>query len=346
MNKTTTTLYRMADSLFGWAMDEDAREEMLLDMEQLREDYTDTENKINQYLYNDAGSIEAVALNIGGMLYRGFADPVNQVVNYATFGASGMSGFFINFVGDAMQYTADTSFYENRNPLADPKLQDVANLGMNAAMSYGTMKMQQRYAGMGNDFLYNESGNFKDVKFYDGKPRLEEKYLIDVNNPDEFMPRKNKGPEIAPLEKALNVNEENPELSKIMKDRGYWGLIDMKAMSQVAVRQEYGQPQANYKDYGIRQDIHNFVGSITDMNKKYQQEVYSGNVRNSSISTEMEITHALKPLETGFENALDFYYGEYARILSDITGFNSSTGDMIYEISQGLPKNILADGLY
>ncbi len=346
MNKTTTTLYRMADSLFGWAMDEDAREEMLLDMEQLREDYTDTENKINQYLYNDAGSIEAVALNIGGMLYRGFADPVNQVVNYATFGASGMSGFFINFVGDAMQYTADTSFYENRNPLADPKLQDVANLGMNAAMSYGTMKMQQRYAGMGNDFLYNESGNFKDVEFYDGKPRLEEKYLIDVNNPDEFMPRKNKGPEIAPLEKALNVNEENPELSKIMKDRGYWGLIDMKAMSQVAVRQEYGQPQANYKDYGIRQDIHNFVGSITDMNKKYQQEVYSGNVRNSSISTEMEITHALKPLETGFENALDFYYGEYARILSDITGFNSSTGDMIYEISQGLPKNILADGLY
>ena len=346
MNKTTTTLYRMADSLFGWAMDEDAREEMLLDMEQLREDYTDTENKINQYLYNDAGSIEAVALNIGGMLYRGFADPVNQVVNYATFGASGMSGFFINFVGDAMQYTADTSFYENRNPLADPKLQDLANVGMNAAMSYGTMKMQQRYAGMGNDFLYNESGNFKDVEFYDGKPRLEEKYLIDVNNPDEFMPRKNKGPEIAPLEKALNVNEENPELSKIMKDRGYWGLIDMKAMSQVAVRQEYGQPQANYKDYGIRQDIHNFVGSITDMNKKYQQEVYSGNVRNSSISTEMEITHALKPLETGFENALDFYYGEYARILSDITGFNSSTGDMIYEISQGLPKNILADGLY
>lgn len=346
MNKTTTTLYRMADSLFGWAMDEDAREEMLLDMEQLREDYTDTENKINQYLYNDAGSIEAVALNIGGMLYRGFADPVNQVVNYATFGASGMSGFFINFVGDAMQYTADTSFYENRNPLADPKLQDVANIGMNAAMSYGTMKMQQRYAGMGNDFLYNESGNFKDVNFYDRKPRLEDKYLIDVNNPDEFMPRKNKTPEIAPLEKALKVNEENPELSKIMKDRGYWGLVDMKAMSQVAVRQEYGQPQASYKDYGIRQDIHNFVGSITDMNKKYQQEVYSGNVRNSSISTEMEITHALKPLETGFENALDFYYGEYARILSDITGFNSSTGDMIYEISQGLPKNILADGLY
>ncbi len=346
MNKTTTTLYRMADSLFGWAMDEDAREEMLLDMEQLREDYTDTENKINQYLYNDAGSIEAVALNIGGMLYRGFADPVNQVVNYATFGASGMSGFFINFVGDAMQYTADTSFYENRNPLADPKLQDVANLGMNAAMSYGTMKMQQRYAGMGNDFLYNESGNFKDVEFYDGKPRLEEKYLIDVNNPDEFMPRKNKGPEIAPLEKALNVNEENPELSKIMKDRGYWGLVDMKAMSQVAVRQEYGQPQASYKDYGIRQDIHNFVGSITNMNKKYQQEVYNGNVRNSSISTEAEITHALKPLETGFENALDFYYGEYARKLSDITGFNSSTGDMIYEISQGLPKNVLADGLY
>lgn len=346
MNKTATTLYRMADFLFGWAMDEDAREEMLLDMEQLREDYIDTENKINQYLYNDAGSIEAVALNIGGMLYRGFADPVNQAINYATFGASGMSGFFINFVGDAMQYTADTSFYENRNPLADPKLQDLANVGMNAAMSYGTMKMQQRYAGMGNDFLYNESGNFKDVEFYDGKPRLEEKYLIDVNNPDEFMPRKNKGPEIAPLEKALNVNEENPELSKIMKDRGYWGLVDMKAMSQVAVRQEYGQPQASYKDYGIRQDIHNFVGSITNMNKKYQQEVYNGNVRNSSISTEAEITHALKPLETGFENALDFYYGEYARKLSDITGFNSSTGDMIYEISQGLPKNVLADGLY
>lgn len=346
MNKSATTLYRMADSLFGWAMDEDAREEMLLDMEQLREDYIDTENKINQYLYNDAGSIEAVALNIGGMLYRGFADPVNQAVNYATFGASGMSGFFINFVGDAMQYTADTSFYENRNPLTDPKLQDVANLGMNAAMSYGTMKMQQKYAGMGNDFLYNESGNFKDVEFYDGKPRLEDKYLIDINNPDEFMPRKNRTPEIAPLEKALKVNEENPELSKIMKDRGYWGLVDMKAMSQVAVRQEYGQPQASYKDYGIRQDIHNFLGAVTKMNRKLQDEVYEGDIRNSSISTEMEITHALKPLETGFENALDFYYGEYARILSNITGFNSSTGDMIYEISQGLPKNILADGLY
>ena len=36
-----TTLYRMADSLWGWAMDGDAREEMLLDMEQLREDYID-----------------------------------------------------------------------------------------------------------------------------------------------------------------------------------------------------------------------------------------------------------------------------------------------------------------
>ena len=346
MNKTATTLYRVADSLFGWAMDEDAREEMLLDMEQLREDYIDTENKINQYLYNDAGSIEAVALNVGGMLYRGFADPVNQAVNYATFGASGMSGFFVNFVGDAMQYTADTSFYENRNPLADPKLQDLANIGMNAAMSYGTMKMQQRYAGMGNDFLYNESGNFRDVEFYDRKPRLEEKYLIDVNNPDEFMPRKNKGPEIAPLEKALNVNEENPELSKIMKDRGYWGLVDMKAMSQVAVRQEYGQPQASYKDYGIRQDIHNFLGAITKMNRTLQDEIYKGDIRNSSISTEAEITHALKPLETGFENALDFYYGEYAIKLSDITGFNSSTGDMIYEISQGLSKNVLADGLY
>lgn len=347
MNKTATTLYRMADSLFGWTMDEDAREEMLLDMEQLREDYIDTENKINQYLYNYAGNIEAVALNVGGMLYRGFADPVNQAINYATFGASGMSGFFVNFVGDAMQYTADTSFYENRNPLADLKLQDLANVGMNAAMSYGTMKMQQRYAGMGNDFLYNESGNFKDVEFYDGKPRLEDKYLIDVNNPDEFMPKKNKAPEIAPLEKALKVNEENPELSKIMKDRGYWGLVDMKAMSQVATRQEYGQPQASYKDYGIKQDVHNFVKSVTGMNKKYQQEVYQdGKVRNSSISTEMEITHALKPLETGFENALDFYYGEYARQLSDITGFNSSTGDMIYEISQGLPKNVLADGLY
>ncbi|MCF2625252.1 hypothetical protein I6E17_03535 [Fusobacterium perfoetens] len=347
MNKTATTLYRMADSLFGWAMNENAREEMLLDMEQLREDYIDTENKINQYLYNYAGNIEAVALNVGGMLYRGFADPVNQAINYATFGASGMSGFFVNFVGDAMQYTADTSFYENRNPLADLKLQDLANVGMNAAMSYGTMKMQQRYAGMGNDFLYNESGNFKDVEFYDGKPRLEDKYLIDVNNPDEFMPKKNKAPEIAPLEKALKVNEENPELSKIMKDRGYWGLVDMKAMSQVAIRQEYGQPQASYKDYGIKQDVHNFVKSVTGMNKKYQQEVYQdGKVRNSSISTEMEITHALKPLETGFENALDFYYGEYARQLSDITGFNSSTGDMIYEISQGLPKNVLADGLY
>ena len=347
MNKTATTLYRMADSLFGWAMNEDAREEMLLDMEQLREDYIDTENKINQYLYNDAGSIEAVALNIGGMLYRGFADPVNQAVNYATFGASGLSGFFINFVGDAMQYTADTSFYENRNVFENPNIEDVANIGMNAAMSYGTMKMQQRYAGMGNDFLYNESGDFKDVNFYDRKPRLEDKYLIDVNNPDEFMPRKNKTPEIAPLEKALKVNEENPELSKIMKDRGYWGLVDMKAMSQVAVRQEYGQPQANYKDYGIKQDVHNFVKSVTEMNKKYQQEVYQdGKVRNSSISTEAEITHALKPLETGFENALDFYYGEYARQLSEITGFNSSTGDMIYEISQGLPKNVLADGLY
>ena len=61
---------------------------------------------------------------------------------------------------------------------------------------------------------------------------------------------------------SLNVNEENPELSKIMKDRGYWGLVDMKAMSQVAVRQEYGKPQKNYKDYGIRQDIHNFVKAV------------------------------------------------------------------------------------
>ena len=347
INKTVTTLYRIADNTFGWIMPDKAREELQLDLEQMREDYIDAENNINKYLYNYAGNIEAVALGVGGQLYRGFADPVNQAVNFATMGASGLSGFFINFFGDAMQYTADTSFYENRNPLTDPKLQDVANLGMNAAMSYGTMKMQQKYAGVGNDFLYDEKGNFKKTNLPWEQPRLVDKYLIDINNPDEFLPRKNTTTlEVAPLEKALVVNEVNPELSKTVKDRGYWGLVDMKSMSQVAIRQVYGQPQASYKDYGIRQDVHNFLGALTKMNRALQKEVYEGKVRNSSISSEMEITHALKPLETGFENALDFYYGEYARQLSEITGFNSSTGDMIYEISQGLPKNVLADGLY
>ena len=357
MNKTVTTLYRIADNTFGWIMPDKAREELQLDLEQMREDYIDTENNINKYLYNYAGNIEAVALGVGGQLYRGFADPVNQAVNFATMGVSGLSGFFINFFGDTTQYMADTSFYENRNLFADPKLQDVANLGVNGAISYGTMKMQNKFSAPGENMLYKDTGNFKDVKFYDRKPRLEEKYLIDINNPDEFIPKTITTSEMPPLERALVVNKNNPELLKVMKERGYNSLVDMKAMSEVAIRQIYNQPQGNYTKQGTEEGIKNFIGSVTKLNKTYQQELAksrkdlelkTGKKTNSRISTldlDTDMGHGIKPLETNIEMNINQILSEDAREFSRVTGINKPFGNAVWDFSQDIDPIDFVQGL-
>ena len=267
MNKTVSTLYRIADSTFGWAMPHEAREELQFDLEQMREDYIDTENNINKYLYDYANGTELVALSVGGMLYRGFADPINQAINLSF----GPYGFFINLLADGTQYMADTSFYENRNPLAEPKLQDLANVGMNAVISYGAMKSQQKYTCVGNDFLYNEIGKFDGRKpSWEQPTQIEKKYLIDVNNPDEFMPKKST--EIAPIDKLFNANQ-NTGLLNVMQQRGYEKIINTKDAAEVAMRQIYGQPQGNYTKQGTEEGIKNFIGSVTRLNKTYQEEL-------------------------------------------------------------------------
>lgn len=346
MNKTVTTLYRMADTLYGPFMPEEAREQLQLEIEQMREDYIDTENSINRYLYNNTNGAELVGLSVAGMLYRGFADPVNQAINLGLGG----SGFFVNLLADGTQYMADTSFYENRNILTDPKVEDIANIGMNAAISYGTMKMQGKYADITDKMLYEDTGKFNKTNLQWENPRLEDKYLIDVNNPDEFLSTANSVTALAPLDRLMRVNQDNSDLLEVMKQRGYDIVVNTKDVAEVGKRTIYGQPQGDYtsyKDYGIKQDIGNFVDSISRMNKKLQEELYEvEDTRNSSISTETEVTHAIKPLATGYENALDYYYGQYARELSEITGFNSSTGDMIYKISKTMPKETLVEMLY
>lgn len=346
-NKTATNIYRMADNLWGWAIPEKGREELQLKIEQLREEYIDTENNINKYLYNYANGAEVVGLSIGGQLYRGLADPVNQAINWTL----GPAGFFIGFLADATQYIADTSFYENRDVLTDPTAGDAANLLLQGGLSVGTMKMQQKYTGLGNDFLYSEKGNFKKIDLPREKTSpMEEKYVINIKNPDEFMP--------SPLDKLLKVNDENPELLKVMQIRGYNTLMDMKNAAEIATRQRYGQPQDNYGEIGFVNDIHNYLNNASKTNKAYQDDIFNKGKglrdlsgigpkpkQSSDINIESDLTHAVKPLRVGIENNFDQIYAEYARELCQITGYNKPIGEMLWDITQGLNRRTFVDGL-
>lgn len=346
-NKTATNIYRMADNLWGWAIPEKGREELQLKIEQLREEYIDTENNINKYLYNYANGAEVVGLSIGGQLYRGLADPVNQAINWTL----GPAGFFIGFLADATQYIADTSFYENRDVLTDPTAGDAANLLLQGGLSVGTMKMQQKYTGLGNDFLYSEKGNFKKIDLpWEKTSPMEEKYVINIKNPDEFMP--------SPLDKLLKVNDENPELLKVMQTRGYNTLMNMKNAAEIATRQRYGQPQDNYGEIGFVNDIHNYLNNASRTNKAYQDDIFNNGKglrdlsgigpkpkQSSDINIESDLTHAVKPLRVGIENNFDQIYAEYARELCQITGYNKPIGEMLWDITQGLNRRTFVDGL-
>ncbi len=334
-NKALTTLYRTADATIGWALPDEQKEKLQLSIEQMREDYLATENAINKYINNYAGGAEAVALSFGGMIYRGIADPVNVAANVATGGMS--TGYMVlaNFLIDTAQYTADTSFYEKRNVFTDPKLEDFASIGLNTAMSVGTVKLQAKYKPT-NTSLYDESGELFVKNFPKNTDELTEIELKN-NAPQNDIP---------PLERMATVNERNPELLKTMQDRGYDTLLDTQAFGEVAQRQIYGQPQANYTIQGVKDSVHNALNSVLEMNAKYQSELYEDDfLEVSSVAQRDEITYAVKPLKVDIENSIDFYIGEYAKELSSIVGYNSSTGDMIWDISQKLDKNMLVEGL-
>lgn len=353
MNKTASTLYRMADTLYGPFMSEEAREQLQLDLEQMREDYIDTENNINKYLYNYASGSELVALSIGGMLYRGFADPVNQAINLGLGG----SGFFINLLADGTQYMADTSFYENRNIITDPKIEDIANIGMNAAISYGTMKIQGKYADITDKMLYEDTGKFNKTNLQWENPRLEDKYLIDVNNPAEFLPTAKSTTALAPLDRLMRVNQDNSDLLEVMKQRGYDTLISTKDAAEVATRQIYGQPQGNYTKQGTEEGIKNFIENVTRLNRTYQKELAksrkdlelkTGKKTNSRISTldlDTDMGHGIKPLETNIEMNINQILAEDAREFSRVTGINKPFGNAVWDFSQDIDSVDFVQGL-
>lgn len=330
-NKLLTTLYRGADATIGWALPDEQRKKFQEEIEMMRENYIETENAINGYINNYANPVEAVALSAGGMLYRGIVDPVNLVANVATGGMSTGAMLLSNFLIDLAQYTSDTSFYEKRNVFTDPKLEDALNIGISTAMSVGSAKIQAKYRPT-NTPLYNESGEL----FVKNFPK----------NTDELTEMELKNKNMPPLDKMANTNNSNPELLNSMQERGYDSLIDTKSFSQVAQRQLYGQPQGNYNIEGTKNSIHNMVDNVIDFNRKYQEELYKHNsIRRSSLSMEDEVTYAVKPLKTEIENAQEYYYGEYARQFSEATGYNGAMGDMIWNASLELDKNVLVDGL-
>lgn len=374
MNYTATTLYRIADNLFGWAMPEEARENMNYDLERMREDYIETERNIQAYEdYNEG--ISALSLKTSGMLYRGFLNPVNQAINVALTAASpiavcGLIGtFLVNLAGDTTQYIADTKFYEGRNILADPKLQDLYNISANALLSLGTMYYQNKYSiNADPDALPNNGPIYMRKKGPSAGERVEIKdsYTSQIlTNVEDMLPERKYNSlsesnpleqkykvtsDVPPLERMANANKNNKNILNVMRDRGYDTLVDLQAMSEVATRKMYGQPQSNYSIDGVVSDIHNYAKSAIEMNQKYQNEIWANygdkGFKRSSIDTEIELTHAVKPLQTGIENNLDQIYALYARELSNITGYNDPIGDILYDITKDLNKGLVVESLY
>lgn len=122
----------------------------------------------------------------------------------------------------------------------------------------------------------------------------------------------------APLDLALKNNSMLKEsVKQDLKLKGYDGIININAIIETTKRQEYGEPQFNYKKI-TEESIENYLNSISKLSTKIQQE--NKPKRKSNISIEDDATVAIKPLINNMQLNLEQIRARRARELFGVRG--------------------------
>ena len=277
---------------------------------------------------NNAPSKALTTLAYGGA--STLTNPIELTKN-AALGKLTIGGVAANFALGTVLDTMDnlyTNSYEDQllgiestidrraamEALGGAVVGNTVNLGVDLTKEFGSKILHPI------DYLIGRKPQGSIIKDIVGDVKENSHGSIDLHG-DNVFKENTLTPEVLktpPLDLALkNDDMIKPEAKADLKSKGYEASVNIKAMEEVVKRQEYGEPQFDYKEV-TKQSLNNYLNSIYKLSKKVQSETTED--LKSTILMEDDASVALKPLLTNLELNVEQIQARISREMLGVRG--------------------------